>query len=98
MIDSYLNHTAIWRKKIDVNDFNEPMFAPDQTISCRVDYKRKMVRNKEGQEVVSEGTIICSVKIKADDVIVYGEDEMILMTGRPWDDLFGSTLFYEGVF
>jgi hypothetical protein len=95
MIESYLNQTATHRVKMSVNEFNEPIFAADAVINCRIEYKRKMVRDKQGQTVVSEASLYTKTLIKPDDVIVFDSLNWPVVSVANQAGLAGSILFYE---
>ena len=76
MIGNYLNQTAVWKKKTGDNGYGEPAFANPVAIKVRWEGRRRLVRDKQGKEVVSESEAICIEDVQADDVLVYG--------GRDW--------------
>ncbi|RJX18508.1 MAG: hypothetical protein C4570_06415 [Ammonifex sp.] len=82
MIDQYLNQTAVWKPAV-INEYgeattfiSEPPFTTAQTITVRWEAKRRIVRNRQGQEVVSEARVFCMEAVQPGDVIEYG--------GRDW--------------
>lgn len=95
MIEGYLTQKSTWKAKTGVNEFNEPTYAVPVEINCRVDFKRKMVRNKEGQEVLSESTLLTTTAINPDDLITYGTFSMVVITSHPLNELDGTVMFYE---
>jgi hypothetical protein len=76
MIKDYLNQTAIWHKVIGQNEYSEPIFADPVTIKVRWEGKRKLVRNNEGREVVSEARVFCTEAVRSGDELEYD--------GRRW--------------
>lgn len=95
MIEGYLTQKAILKAKVDKDEFNQPVYAAPIEISCRIDFKRKMVRNPQGQEVLSESTLLTTTAINPDDLIIYGTFQMIVITSHPLNELDGSIMFYE---
>ena len=75
MINNYLNQTATWHYVTGKNNYGEPTFG-SKTINCRWEGKRRLVRNKDGQEVVSEARVFCVEAIKPGDELEYD--------GRSW--------------
>lgn len=95
MIEEYLNQTAVWRAKGAVSDTNEPTYAADVSIPCRIEYSRKMLRNKDGQEVVSMATVFTQAVVKPDDVMVIGGYSWPVIAVADESDLSGDILFRE---
>lgn len=75
MIQDYLNQTATWHYVTGQNEFGEPT-TDSKTINCRWEGKRRLVRDKDGQEVVSEARVFCVEAIKPGDELEYD--------GRSW--------------
>lgn len=95
MIEAYTNQTAVWKAKGEVNQYNEPTYADPVTIKCRIEYKNRMVRNKQGQEIISESTIITKSPVKSDDIITFDDTDWVVIISAPQAGLGGSTEFYE---
>jgi len=76
MIQGYLNQTATWHKVIGQNEYSEPIFADPVTIKVRWEGKRRLVRDNEGREVVSEARVFCTEAVKPGDELEYD--------GRSW--------------
>ena len=68
MIDFYLNQSITLKSKISKNKFNEATYNTS-TIKARLEFKRKMVRNSQGQEVISEAFLMTTAIVNPDDVI-----------------------------
>ena len=95
MIEAYLNQTAVLKVKGAVDEFNQPTYAADVTINCRVDYSRKMVRSSTGQEVVSMATLFTASRVRPDDVIVFDSTNWTVIAVADESGLSGSVEFYE---
>lgn len=95
MISAYMNQAAIWKAVTSNDQYNEPTYADAVDIDCRFEYKRKMVRNKEGQEVVSEATMFTKSAVKPDDVITYYEIDWTVLVVANEVGLDGTVEFYE---
>lgn len=96
MISAYLNQKAIWHKATGkLNENAEPIYADPKTISVRWEGKRRLVRSKDGREVVSEARVFCIETVQTEDLLEYG--------GRAWPviavsivpGLSGRTHHYE---
>ena len=95
MISFYLNQTAKWKVKGVVNKHNEVTFADPTDIDCRFEYKRKMVRDKLGQTVISEATMFTQSAVKPDDLITYDNRDWVVISVADEVGLSGSVEFYE---
>ena len=68
MLADYLTMKAIYKKKIGLNDYNEPIFE-EKEIACRLVEKFKQVTNEKGDIVVTSSVIQCTEPIKVGDYI-----------------------------
>jgi hypothetical protein len=75
MIEGYLNQRAVWKRKIGQNEYGEPV-TKQKTIKVRWEGKRRLVRDNEGREVVSEARVFCVEPVKPGDILEHG--------GREW--------------
>ncbi len=75
MIEGYLNQRAVWKRKIGSNEYGEPTTS-SKTISVRWEGKRRLVRDNEGREVVSEARVFCTDPVQPGDLLEYA--------GREW--------------
>lgn len=80
MIGNYLNQVAQWKRKTHDNKYGEPVYADPVTIKIRWEGRRRLVRDKQGKEVVSESEVICVEDVQPDDVLVYGGREWPVIT------------------
>ena len=71
MITGYLNQTAIWHYTTgQMNEYGEPSTS-SKTIKVRWEGKRRLVRDNEGREVVSEARVFCIEPVKPGDILKY---------------------------
>ena len=75
MIEGYLNQRAVWKRKTGSNEYGEPV-TKQKTIKVRWEGKRRLVRDNEGREVVSEARVFCVEPVKPGDILEHG--------GREW--------------
>ncbi len=83
MIEGYLNQRAVWKRKIGQNEYGEPETS-SKTIKVRWEGKRRLVRDNEGREVVSEARVFCVEPVKPGDLLEYA--------GREWPVIAVSTV------
>ncbi|TCS78780.1 hypothetical protein [Tepidibacillus fermentans] len=94
MIKDYLNQTATLKTTTGYNEYGEPV-SSTKTIFCRFEMKRKLVRDKQGNQVVSEATMYCIDSIGPDDRVVYNGKEYVVITVSEIVDLDGKITHYE---
>lgn len=75
MIGVYLNQTVTWKRVVGLNEYGEPQ-TEEQEIRVRWEGKRRLVRNAQGQEVVSEARVFCEEAVQPGDILERG--------GRDW--------------
>lgn len=90
MLKDYLGYKAIWKRKIGVNTYNEPVFE-EKEINCRLVEKFKQVTNSKGEIVVTSSVIQCIEPIKVGDYI----NDMKVITVNSMTDL-SKILGYRG--
>ena len=83
MIQDYINQTATWRRVIGQNMYGEPE-TEEKEIKVRWEGKRRLVRDNEGREVVSEARVFCVEPVKPGDLLEYA--------GREWPVIAVSTI------
>ena len=83
MIKDYLNQTATWHQTTGQNEYGEPVTS-SKTIKVRWEGKRRLVRDNQGREVVSEARVFCTEAVKPGDILEHG--------GREWPVIAVSTV------
>jgi hypothetical protein len=83
MIKGYLNQTANWHYVTGQNEYGEPQTS-SKTIKVRWEGKRRLVRDNEGREVVSEARVFCVEPVKQGDELEFD--------GRGWPVIAVSTV------
>ena len=70
MIEGYLNQRVVWKRKTGSNEYGEPV-TKQKSIKVRWEGKRRLVRDNEGREVVSEARVFCIEPVKPGDILKY---------------------------
>lgn len=83
MIQDYLNQIATWKRVVGQNMYGEPE-TEEKGIKVRWEGKRRLVRDNEGQEVVSEARVFCIEPVQPGDLLEYA--------GREWPVIAVSTV------
>lgn len=94
MIRDYLNQTAIWHRVIGQNEYGEPV-ARRRTINVRWEGKRRLVRDSEGREVVSEARVFCISPVETGDLLEYDGWKWPVINVLPVPGLDGKTSHRE---
>lgn len=94
MIADYLNQTATLKKVTGYNEFAEPI-TESKVIQVRWEGKRRLVRDNQGQEVVSEARFFCLEEVQPGDIIEYGGKEWPVITVSEVPDLDGRVIYRE---
>lgn len=68
MIEGYLNQRAVWKRVVRLNEYGEPETS-SKSIKVRWEGKRRLVRDNEGREVVSEARVFCIEPVKPGDIL-----------------------------
>ena len=87
----YLNQNVIWQAKAGQTGYNEPTYSAGVSIKARKEKKRRMVRDAQGIEVVSQTTIYTQSVIGMEDLI---DADQVINIGE-WIDKDGTVVGYE---
>ena len=94
MIQDYLNQTATWKRVIGQNMYGEPE-TEEKEIKVRWEGKRRLVRDNEGREVVSEARVFCVEPVKPGDLLEYAGREWPVIAVSTVPDLDGKEAYRE---
>lgn len=90
----YLTDTAVLRRVTGMNEFGEPI-TESLMIKVRWEGKRRLVRDKQGKEVVSEARVFCLDDVQPGDILVYGGREWPVIAVSTITDLDGNLVYQE---
>lgn len=90
MIESTLNQSAQWKKKTGQNAYTEPIFADAVDIQVRWEGGLRKVKDRQGNEVISQAKVFCVEIINPADVLVYGGRECEVINYTEHFDLDGE--------
>jgi hypothetical protein len=80
-----------WAVRLSLDAYNAATYATATAVQCRIAHRTRMVRNLEGQEVVSTATIYCAGNpgIGPEDQITMpdGSTPPVLVVKTPKDDM-----------
>ena len=94
MLDDYTNQSITLKTKGAVDAYNQAPFV-SSTIAGRLQHKRTMVRNAQGQEVQSESQVFTESVVVADDKITIDGVDFPVITVEKIVDLDGDVIWRE---
>ncbi len=94
LLDIYLNQEATWKTVSSTDEYSQPTFVVS-AIKVRWEKVRRLVRNKQGDEVVSESRVYCKEAVKVGDVLTYDGTDFTIITVNSAVDLNGRVQWYE---
>ena len=94
LIEYFINQTAIWKKVVGQNMYAEPQ-TESKEIKVRWEGKRRLVRDNQGREVVSEARVFCIDPVKPGDRLEYGGREWTVIAVSTVPDLNGKEAHRE---
>lgn len=84
MLEDYCTQSGEWKHKTGIDDYNQPSYDT-KTIACRILDQEKLVRNKQGEQVLSTSTVFTQENVQLDDLIngraVIGRKSLDLLDG-----------------
>ncbi len=93
MLNAYLTQTATWKRLTGYGP-DGPIYA-ETVIKVRWEGKRRLVRDRQGAEVVSEGRVYCVEAVRAGDVLTYGGRDWPVISVSEVPTLDGRVLWRE---
>ena len=95
MLRCYANQSVNHKSVISTDEYCQSSYATTAAIECRIEYSRKTVKNKEGQEVISEARAFTTTAVKPDDVITYDSKDWPVISVANMVNLKGEVKFDE---
>lgn len=94
MLDAYANTSVAWKQKTGTNFDGSPKYGDSISIMGRVQYKRRLVRDNTGKEVVSEITVYTKSLVSIGDLVTLDKD-YITINVSTHTDINGQEVFRE---
>ena len=94
MLTGYTNQSITKKTKGAVNAYNEATYA-SSTIKGRFEYKRNLVRDVNGEEVVSSAVLYTETDVNPDDIINYDSRDYPVINVEDVVGLNGTVEFYQ---
>jgi hypothetical protein len=90
-----MNTEIGWKSRTGSKDNGAAILGEGTQIKASVEFKRKLVRNTKGEQVISEATICTTQAVTTGDILtIDGRDWTVIMSD-PVRGLGGSVLYYE---
>ena len=90
MMKSYFNQSLLLQKVASNNEYNEPTYT-SSTIKGRKETGNKLIRNAQGQEIVSTACVFTLSSVSNGDLI----DGRVVVSVENSIDLNGKVAFFE---
>ncbi len=95
-----MNQDAIYRRLTGRDGYNRPTYAPDVPFGGRIQFKQRLVRAANGQEVMSEAEVWLPLDPaidpnQADDEIEYQGALMKIINVAKKVDLHGQDCYWK---
>lgn len=68
-VNRMMNQQVAWHRKTGQDRHHKAIYAPNATIACRFEHDRRLVRSRDGTEVMSEAAVYTQAKVSLDDAI-----------------------------
>jgi len=94
MIANYLNQTILLKTKIG-NDGYGLVYDVPISVKARWEGKRRLVRNSQGVEVISEARVYIGSEVKPGDILTYKNQDWTVITCAEAVTLNGIVMWYE---
>ena len=94
MMRDYLNQAATWHYVTGLNSYGEPTTS-SKTIKVRWEGKRRLVRDNQGREVVSEARVFCVDAVKPGDELEFDGRRWPVIAVSSVPGLDGAVNHYE---
>lgn len=90
MLDNYANQSMTWKHVTAISDTNQATYT-SSTIKGRKETGFRLIRNAQGDEVVSSATVFTESAVQANDLI---DDRLVIAVANEIQ-LGGTVGFYE---
>lgn len=94
MISLYCNQSITLKTKGAVNKYNEPTYTTS-TIKARFQYKRKMIMDRNSQNIISNAQFYTETAVKEGDIINYDGKDWVILIVENIVGLDGTISHYE---
>ncbi len=93
MFDEIFNQKAKWYKKIGQDAFSKPKYAEPKEINCLFRGGMKLIKDKTGKEVVSQGVFKIPTKVGLEDKLECDGQTYVMLNFKDCLDVDGTYAF-----
>lgn len=98
MVSIYAAHDIGFRKRTGIKDNGTPIFEPVRslphaTIKGRFEYSRRLIRDANGEQVISEAYIMTEHQVELGDLIVWDRREWPALSVTNITGVLGNELY-----
>jgi hypothetical protein len=94
MIGNYANQSVTLKSVSSIDEYGQATYATP-TIAARYEYSRKIVKDGNGKDVISEARCFTATAVKPDDVITFDGKDWIVISVSNIYNLEGVLKWYE---
>lgn len=94
-MEHLLNQTVILKPKQGQSGYGTPIYSDGYPVAVRWEDSIQIIKNKEGEEVVSNAKIFTLTPMKIDDILVYNEIEWPIIKVASIPGMDGSIHHWE---
>ena len=94
MIGNYCNQSITLKSVSSIDEYGQATYATS-TIAARYEYSRKIVKDGNGKDVISEARCFTVTAVKPDDVLTFDGKDWPVISVANQPDLNGVVKFYE---
>ena len=94
MMGIYLNQTVTLKTKTTVNEYNESSYTT-ASVKARFEYKRRLLRDASGEEIMCLAIVYLNSYVKPDDLISFDNRDWTVKTVSNYYGLMGNLIGYE---
>lgn len=95
MFELYAAQAIPWKKRTDIKDNGAAVLAPMKPIKGRFEYKRRLIRDAKGEQIVSEAFVMTMTDVQPGDVIVWDGRDWPVVSVTTAVGLHGTVLHRE---
>ena len=95
MIGNYTNQTVSYKSLSAIDEYGKATYATTASIAARYEYNRKIVKDGNGKDVISEARCFTATAVKPDDVLTFDSKDWTVISVSNIYNLDGLVKWYE---
>lgn len=96
-MDWIFRQECVYKRRTGTDGWNKPTYADPVPTKCRCQFKWQLIKDAHGQEVMSKAQfwVPSNIQAKPGDVLVYQDEEHIVITSGDGVSLVGKTEYLK---